>query len=76
MNGVVLIRTRPGTSASVVSAVGKIEGTTACFAVFGRTDVIAFAKIENATRLARFASEAARIEGVTATETLAEAEVS
>jgi len=75
VKGIVLIHAKPGTSPAIVNAVRDLEGTTSCFAVFGRSDVVAFANVRDFTALNHFALECARVEGVTATETLPQVEV-
>jgi uncharacterized protein with GYD domain len=52
-----------------------LEGATSCFATFGRADIVAFVNVEDFKGLTNFAFEASKVEGVTATETLPEAEV-
>lgn len=76
MRACILVHTQPGKSQDVVKYIRKLENVTVAYAVFGRTDVVARAEVRNYDALQTLLDETNRVEGVVATETLPELEVS
>lgn len=73
MNACIMMKTVPTKTLEVAESVRKIAGVMKAYVVYGRWDLVAFAKFTEYRHLMDLTAKINSLEGVRSTETLAEA---